>query len=413
MKIKAFKGVRPTRDKAHLVASRSYLSYSDTALREKLLNNPYTFLHIINPEESTGSGPLTGIEKYKRVRDIYLKFRSEGILVKDQKEGLYIYRQASEGNTYLGIIAASSVDDYVNGVIKVHEQTIASREEMFTDYLEHTGFNAEPVLLTYSMIPRINELIESYVERRPEYDFTTTNKVLHQLWCIDTEDDVEEIQRLFRGVKTAYVADGHHRSASSMLYCHRKRKESMRVEGGEPYNYFMSFLIDDEQMRIYDYNRLIRDINGLTVEAFIMKVNESYTLQKKEDIHKPIAQAEISMYLDGVWYSLTAKDRIYTPSDCVSSLDAALLSNHVLKPILGVKDLRKDERVDFLDGKQGLTALQYAVDSGVYRVAFALKPVTINQLKEVADQKEIMPPKSTYIEPKLRSGLVIYSLGQD
>lgn len=410
MKIKAFKGIRPTRDKAHLVASRSYLSYSEEVLREKLLNNPYTFLHIIHPEESLGTKPLLGKEKYKKVREKYLKFLSEGVLVKDHKETLYIYRQSSDGQSFIGVIAASSVDDYLNGVIKVHEQTIASREEMFTDYLESTGFNAEPVLLTYPKTSSINEWIETYVTRRPEYEFTTTNRVLHHLWHVDSENDVAELKMLFKGVKTAYIADGHHRSASSVLCCQRKTHTDLPEDGNAPYNYFMSFLIDDEQMRIYDYNRLMRDINGLSVKDFMMKLDECFTLQKMEAVYAPKLPAEMSMYLEGVWYSLIAKDCIYHPDHCISSLDADMLSKHILRPLLGVKDIRKDERVDFLDGKQGLVALQDAVDSGGYRVAFALKPVSIQQLKRVADQKQTMPPKSTYIEPKLRSGLVIYSL---
>lgn len=410
MKIKAFKGIRPTRDKAHLVASRSYLSYSETALCSKLSTNPYTFLHIINPEQSLGIPPMNGIDKYKRVRDMYLKFRADGVLQKDKGESLYIYRQVSETGSYVGIIAATSVDDYLSGVIKIHEQTIASREEMFTDFLEHTGFNAEPVLLTYPKVPRINKLINSYMEVRPEFEFTTSNKVLHHLWLINNNEDVEELIKLFEGVKAAYVADGHHRSASSMLYSKRKREQSLCLEGDGPHNYFMSFLISDDQMRIFDYNRLIRNFKGFKSDEFLLKINEVFAIQKQDKLFKPKDQTEIGMYFNGSWHLLSVKKHIKAPTERVSGLGVALLSNYILKPIMKVKDIRTDERVDFLHGKHGLMGLQDAVDSGEYVVAFALMPVSVKQLKEVADRNEIMPPKSTYVEPKLRSGMVIYSL---
>ena len=413
IKIKPFKAVRPTRDKAYLVASRSYLSYSETTLREKLLNNPYTFLHIINPEYSSNSPLLAGIEKYKMVRAKYNEFSDDGTLVRDEKACLYIYQQVTAENTYTGIIAASSVDDYINGSIKVHEHTIAKRELMFADYLECTGFNAEPVLLSYSKVPRINQIMEVYMQERPEYEFTSTNKVLHHLWLIDKDADIQEIQRLFKGVESVYIADGHHRSASSSSLCMRKRKELHSSNGEEPFNYFMSFLIDDEQMRIYDFNRLVSDLNGLSVEAFLLRVSDVYILDKQEKTHKPAEKDEISMYLAGNWYSLVAKEHSYNSAHCVEHLDTAILSKNILEPILGIKDIRNDERIDFIDGKQGLMALENAVDSGVYRVAFALKPITFEQLKQVADQNEIMPPKSTYIEPKLRSGLTIYSIDND
>ena len=411
--IKPFKAVRPTRDKAYLVASRSYLSYSDTTLREKLLNNPYTFLHIINPEYSSNTPLLAGIEKYKMVRAKYNEFKDNGTLVRDEKACLYIYQQVTAENIYTGIIAASSVDDYINGSIKVHEHTIAKREFMFADYLETTGFNAEPVLLSYSKVPRINKIMEVYMQERPEYEFTSTNKVLHHLWLIDNESDIQEIQRLFKGVESVYIADGHHRSASSSSLCMRKRNEHHGSNREEPFDYFMSFLIDDEQMRIYDFNRLVGDLNGLSVEEYLLRVSEVYTFEKKSGAHKPSQKDEISMYLDGNWYSLIAKEHSYNSAHCVEHLDTAILSKNILEPILGIKDIRNDDRIDFMDGKQGLMALESAVDCGEYRVAFALKSITFEQLKRVADQNEIMPPKSTYIEPKLRSGLTIYSIDTD
>ena len=412
IKINPFKAIRPTRDKAYLVASRSYLSYSETTLREKLLNNPYTFLHVINPEYSLDAPILHGIEKYKLVRQKYLNFRSDGTLVKDEKPCFYIYQQVTQENIYTGIIVAASIDDYLNGSIKVHENTISKREAMFSDYLEYTGFNAEPVLLTYRKIPRVNQIMNVYMQERPEYEFTSTNKVLHNLWLIDKDIDIKEIQSLFMKVDSVYIADGHHRSASSALYCYRKRKQLTKIKGSEPFNYFMSFMIDHEQMRIYDFNRLVKDLNGLSINEYLLKVGEVYNIEKKVN-DKPIQKDEIYMYLDGNWFSLIAKAHTYDASHCVDHLDPTILSKNILDPILGIKDIRNDQRIDFMDGKQGLTSLKNAVDSGDYRVAFALKPITIEQLKHVSDQNQVMPPKSTYIEPKLRSGLTIYSLGEE
>ena len=412
IKINPFKAIRPTRDKAYLVASRSYLSYSETTLREKLLNNPYTFLHVINPEYSLDAPILHGIEKYKLVRQKYLNFRSDGTLVKDEKPCFYIYQQVTQENIYTGIIVAASIDDYLNGSIKVHENTISKREAMFSDYLEYTGFNAEPVLLTYRKIPRVNQIMNVYMQERPEYEFTSTNKVLHNLWLIDKDIDIKEIQSLFMKVDSVYIADGHHRSASSALYCYRKRKQLTKIKGSEPFNYFMSFMIDYEQMRIYDFNRLVKDLNGLSIDEYLLKVGEVYNIEKKVN-DKPIQKDEIYMYLDGNWFSLIAKAHTYDASHCIDHLDPAILSKNILDPILDIKDIRNDQRIDFMDGKQGLTSLKNAVDSGEYRVAFALKPITIEQLKHVSDQNQVMPPKSTYIEPKLRSGLTIYSLGEE
>lgn len=410
IKIKPFKAVRPTRDKAYLVASRSYLSYSEETLREKLQNNPYTFLHIINPEYSSNQPISHGVEKYKLVRNQYNTFINDGILVQDKEPCFYIYQQITSDNTYTGIIAASSVDDYINGKIKVHEQTIGKRESMFTDYLEHTGFNAEPVLLSYPKIPRINEIMKEYMKYRPEYEFTSTNKVLHHLWLINDKEYIDEIQQLFMNIDGVYIADGHHRSASSALLRNRKIKQQVSANTDSSFHYFMSFLIDDQQMRIYDFNRLVRDLNGLDIDVFLDRISTSYHLKKMEKIHNPIVKDEISMYLDGCWYSLIAKENSYESSKHVYQLDPDILSKNILEPVLGIEDIRNDDRIDFIDGKQGLQELQDIVDSEEYRVAFALKPITFNQLKQVADKNEIMPPKSTYIEPKLRSGLTIYNL---
>jgi uncharacterized protein (DUF1015 family) len=411
--IKGFKAIRPTRDKAYLVASRSYLTYSEETLREKLLNNPYTFLHIINPEYSLNTRILEGTKKFEKVRDKYNEFLMEGTLVADKKECLYIYQQVKLGKTYTGIIAASAVDDYLNGVIKIHEQTISNREEMFTNYLHCTGFNAEPVLLTYPKVTAINKIIESYLIQRPEYEFTSTNKVLHNLWLVQDEKNIQQLQTLFEDVAHVYIADGHHRTASSALLCKSRRASTEALDSNGAYNYFMSFLIDDEQLSIFDFNRLLTDLNGNSVAQYILGIRKSYKVTKLDNKRNPKHKDEICMYLDKSWYGLVALEGSFKASDTVECLDPDILSKNILHPLHGIKDIRNDKRIHFLDGQQGLEGLERAVDSGKFRVAFALKPITVAQLKSVADDNRIMPPKSTFIEPKLRSGLTIYKISDD
>ena len=413
-KIKAFKAIRPTRDKAYLTASRSYLSYSEEALREKLNNNPYTFLHIINPEYSSGSELKYGLDKYEMVKDKFKSFQEEKVYKSEEKACIYLYQQIKEGHSYTGIVAATSIDDYLEGNIKIHEQTIVKREKMFKEYLDVTRFNAEPVLLTYPRNARLHEIYGKYMQDRPEYEFTTTNKVLHNLWLIDYRTDIDEIEAIFQEIDSLYIADGHHRSASSALLCNEMREKNHNYTGEESFNYFMSYLIDDEQLSIFDFNRIVSDLNGLSKEEFRTKVSDKYDLASIDDSQrKPSQKDEICMYLNGSWYSLIAKEHTYDASHCVEHLDSEILSNNILEPILGITDIRNDKRIEFIDGKQGLDYLKEKVDSGSHAVAFALKPITVEQLKAVADQNEIMPPKSTYIEPKLRSGLTIYSIGND
>ena len=410
--VRPFKAIRPTRDKANLVATRSYLSYSDETLKEKLEHNPFTFLHIINPDYKDKI-KQKGINKFNAVKAKFNDFKEAGLFITEDAETFYIYQQKNENHTFEGIIGATAVADYLNGNIKKHEHTLTLREEMFKSYLDTTGFNAEPVLLSYPKVPRINELMSAYMAQRPEYEFTSTNKVLHNLWLIDSQADIEEIQQLFENVDNLYIADGHHRSASSALLCQNSREATENWTGAESFNFFMSYLVDDEQMCIYDFNRMVSNLNNLSVDSFIAQVSKVYDLSKMNSPLKPVRKDEIAMYIEGVWYSLLAKAGTFNASHCVEHLDPAILSKNILEPILGIQDIRNDKRIGFMDGKKGLPGLAASVDSGEYAVAFALKPITFKQLKAVADQGEIMPPKSTYIEPKLRSGLTIYTIDDD
>jgi uncharacterized protein (DUF1015 family) len=401
--IKPFKAIRPTRDKVSLVASRSYLTYSKEALNDKLESNPFTFLHIINPDFSDKIKVNNQELKYQLVRKKFDSFFKQGVFKKEIDECYYIYQHSKNGKCYTGIIAGASMQDYMKGNIKIHEQTISKREKMFSDYLKATGFNAEPVLLTYKKNEEIDFLISSFTKQRPEYEFTTTNKVSHKLWIVDTNNEISKITEEFTKIKSLYIADGHHRmSSSSLLYSQSKGKKNA---------YCMSYLISDNQLSILNFNRLVKDLNGLSTSIFLEKLQSNFTLTLKSESFQPILEDEIGMYLNGKWYSL-----IYNPTkkknlNVVDKLDPSILTDNILSPILGIYDLKTDKRISFIDGTNLDEAVKQ-VDNKDFEILFVLKSISIDTVKEVADKKLCMPPKSTYIEPKLRSGLIIYELDE-
>ena len=406
-KIIPFKAVRPTRDKAYLVSSRPSYSYKKKHLESKLEGNPYTFLHVINPEfrEDDSTEPNT-IERFEKVRDKYDEFKTLGYFTQDEVPAIYIYRQITPSNTYIGIIAAASVDDYLNGKIKVHEHTLSQREEMFKKYLNVCKFNAEPVLLTYKDNEDIDALLEKYVSTRSEYEFTNTREVKHDLWIVSDKKDIEALQYAFANVEHSYIADGHHRVSSSALYTRSQREKGYK--GDEDFNYFMAFYIAESKLRIFGYNRTVSSLNDLTSEEFLLQIEKVFTLTKTKEECQPKSLHNLSMYFNESWYSLTIKDEFIENDNPVGCLDAQLLSTLVLSPILGIHDLKTDNRVNFIEGTKGMNALQESVDSNKAKVAFGFFPVSIEQLKRVADTNNIMPPKSTWIEPKIRSGLTVF-----
>ena len=394
-----FKAIRPTRDKVSLVASRSYLSYSDETLKEKLNHNPFTFLHIINPDYKDKI-KSSGIEKFKLVKDKFNEFIKKRHLIKDNKDSFYIYQQENTTHTFNGIIAATKVSDYLNGNIKKHEHTITAREEMFKDYLDTTSFNADPVLLSYQKEDSINTILSKHQQSRAEYEFTTTNKTLHKLWVIHDTNDIKLVTNAFKKIKNLYIADGHHRCASSALLTKTNNTKHSKS--------FMSFLISEDQLNIINFNRLIKGLNNLSVDKFLQKLESSFQVNKTRNCI-PNSKDEIGMYLDRKCFLLTAKKDSYI-NDCVSRLDPAILSNNILAPILNITDEKKDKNISFEAGNTPLSSIKRKVDNGEFTVAFILKPIPFSAIKEVADKNKFMPPKSTYIEPKLRSGLTIYSL---
>lgn len=399
--IKPFKAIRPTRDKVSLVASRSYLSYSKESLKEKLESNPFTFLHVINPDFSDKIKVNNQSLKYQLVKKKFKSFFKQGIFLEENDECYYIYQHSKNENCYTGIIAGASLDDYLEGEIKIHEQTISKREEMFCDYLKTTGFNAEPVLLTYNRSDVIDHIIENYSEQRPEYEFTTTNKVTHKLWLVNNTKDIERISQEFSKIGSLYIADGHHRmSSSSLLYKENKSKENA---------FCMSYLVSDNQISVQNFNRLVKDLNGLSIPTFLEKLESNFTITTKSEYHKPVLADEISMYLQGQWYSLIYNNEEKKNLNVVDKLDPSILTNNILSPILDIFDLRTDKRIGFIDGTNLDLAIK-KVDKKEFRILFVLKSLSIDTVKEVADKNLSMPPKSTYIEPKLRSGLTIYKL---
>jgi uncharacterized protein (DUF1015 family) len=399
--IKPFKAIRPTRDKVSLVASRSYLTYSKESLKEKLESNPFTFLHVINPDFSDKIKVNNQSLKYQLVKKKFKSFFKQGIFQEEMDESYYIYQHSVKDNCYTGIIAAASLEDYLKGEIKIHEQTISKREEMFCDYLKTTGFNAEPVLLTHKKSDVIDHIILGYSQQRPEYEFTTTNKVTHKLWLVNNTKDVDSITEEFKKIGSLYIADGHHRmSSSSLLYKENKNEANA---------FCMSYLISDNQISIQNFNRLVKDLNGWSVCKFLEKLKENFTITTKSAYQKPSLQDEISMYLDGKWFSLIYNPKKKKDLNVVDKLDPSILTDNILSPILDIFDLRTDKRISFIDGTNLNQAIK-RVDQKEFKILFVLKSISIDTVKEVADKKLSMPPKSTFIEPKLRSGLTIYKL---
>ena len=404
-KIKPFKAVRPASDKVALVSCRTYDDYSSAELAAWLNFNPYSFLHVIHPAYANAQ-KITMDKRFKGVAHKYQDFKQEQILVTEEHPVFYLYEIQSNGQIFTGIIAGTSVHDYQDNVIKKHEDTLQYRVELFKDYLHQTNFNTEPVLITYPDSVEINTFISLRKKSKPVYEFSTTNKEKHTLWKIDTQSEIDWLQEHFENIPNLYIADGHHRSASAeLLY------EQDKHLGNENLNYFMSFLIAESNVKIYEFNRLIRDLNGLSKDDFIKKLSEHFIIKSKDqELWKPQNKFEFGMYLDGSFYALFYKHENHNASSILDSLDAQILYDKVLFPLLGIEDLRNDERIDYIPGKQSISVIKDLIDEGEFEVGFMLYPSDIKEIKALADNNLIMPPKSTYIEPKFRSGLVVYEL---
>ncbi|MDA3817335.1 MAG: DUF1015 family protein [Prolixibacteraceae bacterium] len=411
--IKPFKGVRPPKELAQKVASRPYDVLNSVEAREEAKGNNYSLLRIIKPEiEFPENTDEHSPEVYDKAVENFKMFQSEDWLVQDKKDCLYVYAQTMNGRTQYGLVAAASVDDYLNGVIKKHELTRADKEEDRMKHVRNTNANVEPVFFSYPAVDQIDRIIKNVVEsKEAEYDFVAEDGFGHHFWVIDDEETIGKLVALFGNVPATYVADGHHRTAAAALVGAEKRKQNPNYDGSEEFNYFLAVHFPDNQLQIIDYNRVVKDLNGLTAGEMLDKLAEDFDVEKiGSEICKPDELHTFSMYLEGSWYKLAAKSGRYDDNDPIGVLDVTILSNMVLGKLLDIKDLRTDKRIDFVGGIRGLGELKKRVDSGEMAVAFALYPVSMQQLINIADTGNIMPPKTTWFEPKLRSGLVIHTL---
>lgn len=411
--IKPFRGLRPPKDLVEQVASRPYDVLNSEEARQEAGDNEKSLYHIIRPEIDFPVGmdehdPAV----YLKAADNFKKFQEKGWLVQDEKPCYYVYAQTMNGKTQYGLVVGAYVPDYMNGVIKKHELTRRDKEEDRMKHVRVNNANIEPVFFAYPDNEEIDRIVAKYTARKPEYDFIAPlDGFGHTFWVIDEDADIQRITELFADMPALYIADGHHRSAAAALVGAEKAAQNPDHKGDEEYNYFMAVCFPANQLTIIDYNRVVKDLNGLTDEAFLEKLGENFVVEPKgPEIYKPQALHNFSLYLSGNWYSLTAKPGTYDDNDPIGVLDVTISSNLILDQILGIKDLRSDKRIDFVGGIRGLGELKRRVDSGEMRVALALYPVTMRQLMAIADSGNIMPPKTTWFEPKLRSGLVIHKL---
>ncbi len=411
--LKAFKGLRPPKEIVKQLASRPYDVLNSEEAREEAKGNEYSLLHIIKPEIDLPEDiDHYAQEVYDKARDNFQMFRNKGWLVADSEPHLYIYAQTMNEKTQYGLVGCAAVDDYLNNVIKKHELTRKVKEEDRMKHVRITNANMEPVFFTYPANNEIDTIVGKWVaSHEPAYDFTADDGFGHHFWVINEKPVIEKLTDIFSTIPSTYVADGHHRTAAAALVGNEKRQNNPNHKGDEEYNFFLAVHFPDNQLTIIDYNRVVTDLNGMSQEEFIQKLANTFSVQEKgTDIYKPESLHNFSMYLDGKWYSLTAKPGTYNDHDPIGVLDVTILSNLVLDQLLGIKDLRTSERVDFVGGIRGLGELKKRVDSGEMKAAFALYPVSMKQLIDIADTGNIMPPKTTWFEPKLRSGLVVHLL---
>ena len=411
--IKPFKGIRPPKAMVEEVASRPYDVLNSAEARAEAGDNEKSLYHIIKPEINFPEGtdehdPCV----YESAAEHFQMFQDKGWLVQDEKENYYVYAQTMNGKTQYGLVVGAYVPDYMNGVIKKHELTRRDKEEDRMKHVRVNNANIEPVFFAYPDNAELDAIVAKYTAGTPEYDFIAPGDGFgHTVWVIDQQEDIDAITKAFAAMPALYIADGHHRSAAAALVGAEKAQQNPNHKGDEEYNYFMAVCFPANQLTIIDYNRVVKDLNGLSAEDFLAAIGKNFIVEEKgEEIYKPNALHNFSLYLEGKWYSLTAKEGTYDDNDPIGVLDVTISSNLILDEVLGIKDLRSDKRIDFVGGIRGLGELKKRVDSGEMKVALALYPVSMKQLMDIADTGNIMPPKTTWFEPKLRSGLIIHKL---
>ena len=411
--IKPFKGIRPPKQFVEEVESRPYDVLDSEEARQEAGDNEKSLYHIIKPEIDFPVGTSEYDPRvYEKAAENFQKFQNKGWLVQDDKEQYYIYSQTMNGKTQYGLVVGAYVEDYLNGTIKKHELTRRDKEEDRMKHVRVNNANIEPVFFAYPDNDVLNDLIMRYAATAPEYDFIApVDGFGHKLWVVSNDADIATITEEFRKMPSLYIADGHHRSAAAALVGAEKAKQNPNHRGDEEYNYFMAVCFQASQLTILDYNRVVKDLNGLSSEEFLARLSENFEVTDMgADTYKPAQLHEFSRYLDGHWYSLKAKPGTFNDSDPTGVLDVDISSRLILDDILGIKDLRSSQRIDFVGGLRGLGELKRRVDSGEMRAALALYPVSMQQIMDIADSGKIMPPKATWFEPKLRSGLIIHKL---
>lgn len=411
--IKPFKGIRPPKNLVEKVASRPYDVLNSDEARTEAEGNQYSLYHIIKPEIDFPAGTDEHDEKvYAKAAENFAAFRKNGWLVQDEKPLYYVYAQTMNSRTQYGLVVCANVDDYMKGNIKKHELTRRDKEEDRMKHVRVNNANIEPVFFAYPHNDELDAIVKNITQNTPEYNFVAEfDGFGHAFWLIDDDKTIERITEIFAGIPSMYIADGHHRSAAAALVGNEKRLQNPHHKGDEEYNYFMAVCFPDNQLNIIDYNRVIKDLNGFSDDDFLKKLQENFIVEEKgTEIYKPNKLHNFSVYLSGKWYSLTAKEGTYNDNDPIGVLDVTISSDLILDEILGIKDLRSDKRIDFVGGIRGLGELKKRVDSGEMKAALALYPVSMKQLIDIADSGNIMPPKTTWFEPKLRSGLVIHEL---
>ena len=412
MKIKPFRGIRPPKEYVVEVASRPYDVLNSEEAREEAKGNEKSLYHIIKPEIDFPVGTDEHIpEVYEKALENFSMFQKKGWLVQDKEECYYIYAQTMDGRTQYGLVVGSYVGDYLDGKIKKHELTRKDKEEDRMKHVRINNANLEPVFFAYPDNPELDAIMQETVKNTPKYDFVSVDQIGHHFWIIDQPETIRKITELFAEIPYLYIADGHHRSAAAALVGAEKANQNPNHTGKEEYNYFMAVCFPAGQLRIMDYNRVVKDLNGLSVEEFLNKLSDNFQITLKgETVYHPERLHNFSLYIGKQWYSLDAKPGTFNDNDPIGVLDVTISSNLILDQILGIKDLRTDKRIDFVGGLRGLEELQRRVDSGEMAIALALYPVSMKQLIDIADTGNIMPPKTTWFEPKLRSGLVVHSL---
>ncbi|CEA16493.1 hypothetical protein ING2E5B_1748 [Fermentimonas caenicola] len=412
MKVKPFRGVRPPKALVKDVASRPYDVLNSDEARKEAEGNEKSLYHIIKPEIDFPVGKDEhDADVYEKAAENFAKFIDNGWLVQDEKEMYYVYAQTMNGKTQYGLVLGASVEDYMTGAIKKHELTRRDKEEDRMKHVRITDANVEPVFFSYPDNDEINAIVEKVISGKAEYDFVSVDGVGHHFWLVKDDNDIKRITDIFETIPALYIADGHHRSAAAALVGAEKAKNNPDHKGDEEYNYFMAVCFPDSQLTIIDYNRVVKDLNGLTPDEFISKLERNFIVESTgSEIQRPKNLHNFSIYLDGRSFSVTAKPGTFDDNDPIGQLDVTITSNLILDEILGIKDLRSDKRIDFVGGIRGLGELKERVDSGEMALALALYPVSMKQLMDIADTGNIMPPKTTWFEPKLRSGLVIHLL---